>query len=64
MCPMKVLGEDRASNSEPVGHSEKAAPWPEIFDCRICLSTHCIWTTKDSSRLEVAGEQGFAQSLV
>ena len=64
MRPTKVLGEDRASTSEPEGHSEKAAPLPEIFDCRISLSTYCIWMSKDSSRLEGASEQGFAPILV
>ncbi len=37
--PTKVLGEDRASTTEPEGHSEKAALLSEIFSCRISLST-------------------------
>ena len=52
MHPTKVLGEDRASINEPDGHSEKAAPLPEIFNCRISLSTHCIWTLKIGPALE------------
>ena len=35
MRPTKVLGEDRASNSKPKGHSEKAISSPGIFNCRI-----------------------------
>ncbi len=64
MRPMKVLGEDRASTGESEDQSEKAAPLPEVFNCRISLGTHCIWTSKDSSRLEGASEQGFAPSSV
>ena len=30
------------------------------LDHFIGLSTHCMWTLKDSSRLEGASEQGFA----
>ena len=35
MRPTKVLGEDRASASEPEGHSEKATSLPGTFNCRI-----------------------------
>ena len=35
MRPTKVLGEDRASTSEPKGHSEKATSSPGISNCRI-----------------------------
>ena len=52
----KILGEDRASISKPEGHSEKVAPLPEIFDCRISLSIYCIWISKDNSRLEEASD--------
>ena len=48
----KVLGEDRASTSEPEGHSEKATPLPEILNYRISLSTHRIGTSKDRSALK------------
>ena len=33
--PTKVRGEDRASASEPKGHSEKATSLPGIFNYRI-----------------------------
>ena len=52
MRPTKVLGEDRASTSEPEGHSEKATPLSEILHCRISLSTHRIGTSKDRSALK------------
>ena len=52
MRPTKLLGEDRASTSESEGYLEKAAPLPEIFSCRISLSTHCIWTLKIDPALE------------
>lgn len=35
MRPTKILGEDRASASEPKGHSEKVTSLPGIFNCRI-----------------------------
>ena len=55
----KVLGEDRASASEPEGHSENAISLLEIFNCRISLSTHQVWISKDSSRVEGVSKQGF-----
>ena len=64
MRQTKVLGEDRASTSGTEDHSEKAIPLPEICNCQISLSTLCIWTSKDSSRLEGASEQGFVPSLI
>ena len=35
MRPTKVLGEDRASASEPEGHLEKIISLPGTFNCRI-----------------------------
>lgn len=49
MRPTKVLGED---TSEPEGHSEKATPLPEIYNCRISLSIYRIRTSKNSSALK------------
>ncbi len=36
------------AKTKPEGHSEKAAPLLEIFNCRISPSTHRTWTSKDS----------------
>ena len=48
----KVLGEDRASTSEPEGHLEKATPLPEILHYQISLSIYRIRTSKNRSALK------------
>ena len=45
----KILGEDI---SESEGHLEKTTPLPEIYNCRISLSTYRIRILKNSFALK------------